>query len=97
MDGTTLERLKEVADTAKNSAPPVQCLPPNHFICPILKDVMDEPCVAADGYTYDRKAIEKWLEENDNSPMTNLPLPNKDVILNYTLLSAIMEWKTRKQ
>ncbi|KAM1231819.1 hypothetical protein ACFX13_042455 [Malus domestica] len=92
-----LERLKEVADTAKNSAPPVQCLPPNHFICPILKDVMDEPCVAADGYTYDRKAIEKWFEENNNSPMTNLPLPNKDVILNYTLLSAIMEWKTRKQ
>ncbi|RXI09818.1 hypothetical protein DVH24_015412 [Malus domestica] len=86
-----LERLKEVADTAKNSAPPVQCLPPNHFICPILKDVMDEPCVAADGYTYDRKAIEKWFEENNNSPMTNLPLPNKDVILNYTLLSAIME------
>ncbi|RXH94865.1 hypothetical protein DVH24_024549 [Malus domestica] len=37
-----LERLKEVADTAKNSAPPVQCLPPNHFICPILKDVMDD-------------------------------------------------------
>ncbi|CAN6705489.1 unnamed protein product [Malus baccata var. baccata] len=92
-----LERLKEVADTAKNSAPPVQCLPPNHFICPILKDVMDEPCVAADGYTYDRKAIEKWFEENNNSPMTNLPLPNKDIILNYTLLSAIMEWKTRKQ
>ncbi|XP_068329315.1 U-box domain-containing protein 35-like [Pyrus communis] len=92
-----LERLKEVAETAKNSASVVQCLPPNHFICPILKDVMDEPCVAADGYTYDRKAIEKWLEENDNSPMTNLPLPNKNVILNYTLLSAIMEWKTRKQ
>lgn len=58
---------------------------------------MNEPCVAADGYTYDSRAIEKWLEENDNSPMTNLALPNKHLIPNYTLLSAIVEWKSRKQ
>ncbi|XP_024190670.1 U-box domain-containing protein 35 isoform X2 [Rosa chinensis] len=92
-----LERLKKVADKARDSASTVQCLPPNHFICPILKDVMNEPCVAADGYTYDRRAIEKWLEENDNSPMTNLAMPNKHLIPNYTLLSAIVEWKSRKQ
>ncbi|XP_061997820.1 U-box domain-containing protein 35-like isoform X2 [Rosa rugosa] len=92
-----LERLKEVAEKARDSASTVQCLPPNHFICPILKDVMNEPCVAADGYTYDRRAIEKWLEESDNSPMTNLAMPNKHLIPNYTLLSAIVEWKSRKQ
>lgn len=33
-----LERLKKVADKASDSASTVQCrLPPNHFICPILK------------------------------------------------------------
>ena len=58
---------------------------------------MDDPWVAADGYTYDRRAIEIWLEENDTSPITNLPLPNKSLIPNYTLLSAIMEWKSGKQ
>lgn len=56
---------------------------------------MADPCVAADGYTYDRTAIEKWLEEKDKSPMTNLTLPHKNLIPNYTLLSAIMEWKSR--
>jgi hypothetical protein len=56
---------------------------------------MDDPCVAGDGYTYDRKAIEEWLEENDTSPMTNMPLPNKNLIPNYTLLSAVVEWKSR--
>lgn len=56
---------------------------------------MHDPCVAADGYTYDRRAIEKWVEENHSSPMTNLPLPNKNLLPNYTLLSAIMEWKSR--
>lgn len=58
---------------------------------------MDDPHVAADGYTYDRKAIETWFEENDKSPMTNLPLLNKSLIPNYTLLSAIMEWKGGKK
>jgi hypothetical protein len=58
---------------------------------------MDDPCVAADGYTYDRRAIEFWVEKNDTSPMTNMPLPDKNLIPNYTLLSAIMEWKSRDQ
>uniref|UniRef100_A0A5B6YIJ3 RING-type E3 ubiquitin transferase n=1 Tax=Davidia involucrata TaxID=16924 RepID=A0A5B6YIJ3_DAVIN len=92
-----LERLKKVADRARDMASSTQPAPPNHFICPILKDVMDDPSVAADGYTYDRTAIEIWLKENDKSPMTNLPLPNKTLIPNYTLLSAIMEWKSGKQ
>ncbi|XP_050882669.1 U-box domain-containing protein 35 isoform X2 [Lathyrus oleraceus] len=91
-----LERLKEVADKAQHSASIVtlKSKPPNHFICPILQDVMDDPCVAADGYTYDRKAIEKWLLDHDKSPMTNMALPHKYLIPNYTLLSAILEWKT---
>lgn len=58
---------------------------------------MSEPCVAGDGYTYDRKAMEEWLQEKDTSPMTNLPLTSKDLFPNYSLLSAIMEWKKSKQ
>ncbi|KAL5148123.1 U-box domain-containing protein 35 [Glycine soja] len=94
----TLERLKQVFDRAQHSASivTIKSKPPNHFICPILQDVMDDPCVAADGYTYDRKAIEKWLEENHKSPMTNMALPHKHLIPNYTLLSAILEWKSRE-
>ncbi|EXC20961.1 U-box domain-containing protein 35 [Morus notabilis] len=94
----SLQRLKEVADKARDSASKLHFSPPpNHFICPILKDVMNDPCVAADGYTYDRKAIDKWLEVNDTSPRTNLPLPSKTLIPNYTLLSAIMERKSKEQ
>ncbi|CAL5366846.1 unnamed protein product [Camellia sinensis] len=92
-----LQRLKEFADRARDMASNAQLAPPNLFMCPILKDVMEDPCVAADGYTYDRKAIEIWLKEDDKSPMTNLPLPDKSLIPNYTLLSAIMEWKSGKQ
>ncbi|KAF5800345.1 putative protein kinase RLK-Pelle-RLCK-IXb family [Helianthus annuus] len=89
-----LERLKVVADAAQRSTSMTRPTPPNHFICPIRKDVMVDPCVAADGYTYDRRAIEQWLEESDSSPMTNLPLTSRSLTPNYTLLSAIMEWKS---
>ncbi|CAN7014418.1 hypothetical protein IGI04_013175 [Brassica rapa subsp. trilocularis] len=90
-----LESMKRVAEKARHSVSGVPTQPPTHFLCPLLKDVMNEPCVAADGYTYDRHAIEKWLEEHDTSPMTDSPLNNKDLLPNYTLYTAIMEWRCR--
>uniref|UniRef100_A0A2P2LNW3 RING-type E3 ubiquitin transferase n=1 Tax=Rhizophora mucronata TaxID=61149 RepID=A0A2P2LNW3_RHIMU len=93
-----LERLKGVADRARNNTiSNIWSSPPNHFICPIMKDVMNDPCVAADGYTYDRKAIQKWLDENDKSPMTNLPLPHRKLLPNFALMCAIMEWRSKNQ
>ncbi|KAI7738726.1 hypothetical protein M8C21_008617, partial [Ambrosia artemisiifolia] len=89
-----LERLKAVADVAQRSTSISRSTPPNHFICPIRKDVMVDPCVAVDGYTYDRNAIEQWFEESDSSPMTNLPLTSRSLTPNYALLSAILEWKS---
>ena len=62
----------------------------------LVQDVMHDPCVAADGYTYDRTAIEIWFQENDKSPMTNMTLPHKHLIPNFNLLSAIMEWKSKQ-
>ena len=31
---------------------------------------MQDPVLAADGHTYEREAIERWLENNDESPVT---------------------------
>lgn len=55
---------------------------------------MDDPFVAEDGYTYERRAIERWFEQNDKSPMTNLPLTKKCLVPNNALRSAITEWKS---
>ncbi|KAL0738944.1 hypothetical protein Bca4012_015154 [Brassica carinata] len=90
----TLESMKRVAEKARNPIFGMPKQPPNHFICPLLKDVMNEPCVAADGYTYDRHAIEEWFEKHDTSPMTNSPLNNMDLLPDYTLYTAIMEWRS---
>ena len=56
---------------------------------------MQDPYIAADGYTYERPIIEQWLRGHDTSPMTNLKLDHKNVIPNYSVRSAIQEWHAK--
>ncbi|KXZ51279.1 hypothetical protein GPECTOR_13g766 [Gonium pectorale] len=60
-------------------------------------DVMDEPVVAADGYTYERLAIQEWVSRSSTSPLTNMPLPHSHLVENRTLRSAIVEWREQQQ
>ena len=65
------------------------------FFC--LQEVMSDPCVAADGYTYDRRAIEEWMEDHCTSPVTNLPLQNINLLPNHSVYEAIVEWGRNNQ
>ncbi|CAN0146708.1 unnamed protein product, partial [Laminaria digitata] len=40
----------------------------DEFSCPITRELMRDPVIAADGHTYDREAIEMWLRNHDTSP-----------------------------
>lgn len=70
-------------------------MPPKHFLCPILEDIMDDPHMADDGYTYEYAFIRNWLENNNTSPMTKQPIQQNILIPNNTLRSAIQEWKIK--
>ncbi|KXZ45622.1 hypothetical protein GPECTOR_52g24 [Gonium pectorale] len=65
------------------------------FLCPITHDVMADPVIATDGYSYDRTAITTWLARHETSPLTNARMPGATLIPNHALRSAIMEWKQR--
>ncbi|KAJ4760712.1 U-box domain-containing protein kinase family protein [Rhynchospora pubera] len=66
---------------------------PSYFMCPIFQKVMNDPCIAADGYTYEAEAIKGWLDSgHETSPMTNLPLTHTELISNYALRSTIQQW-----
>ncbi|XP_010556544.1 PREDICTED: putative U-box domain-containing protein 55 isoform X2 [Tarenaya hassleriana] len=70
--------------------------PPSYFICPISQEVMREPHVAADGFTYEAEALREWLNNgHETSPMTNLKLTHKNLVPNHALRSAIQEWLQR--
>ncbi|KAJ4964210.1 hypothetical protein NE237_024149 [Protea cynaroides] len=66
---------------------------PSSFFCPILREVMKNPHVAADGFSYEFEAIRDWFESgHDTSPMTNLRLEHKLTMPNQTLRSLIQDW-----
>ncbi|XP_057454645.1 U-box domain-containing protein 33-like isoform X2 [Lotus japonicus] len=69
------------------------CQPPPYFICPILQEVMRDPHVAADGFTYEAEAIRGWLESgHDTSPRTSSKLTHYNLVSNHALRYAIQDW-----
>ncbi|XP_068656538.1 putative U-box domain-containing protein 50 [Aristolochia californica] len=69
---------------------------PEIFLCPILQEVMKDPHVAGDGFSYELEAIQEWLKSgHDTSPMTNLKLKNKTLTPNHSLRSLIEDWLNR--
>ncbi|CAN6828853.1 unnamed protein product, partial [Brassica oleracea] len=88
------EELKiELKEVSKLSSNRKNHGPPQYFICPITQDVMEDPHVAADGFTYEGEAISSWFErEHETSPMTNKSLPHTSLVPNLALRSAIQEW-----
>jgi Tfp pilus assembly protein PilF len=67
--------------------------PPRAFLCPITQDVMKDPVLAPDGYSYEREAIEQWLVASRTSPMTREAMPSGSLVLNRALRDAIEEWQ----
>jgi len=65
------------------------------FFCPIMNHptVMRDPVCTADGHTYEREAIERWLAEHDTSPSTGIRLPTKNLTPNLALRNSIQEWQ----
>ena len=42
--------------------------------CPITQEIMNDPVIAADGQTYERRALARWLRRNNSSPLTGLEM-----------------------
>eukprot|EP00854_Cymbomonas_tetramitiformis_P005035 gene5035-6136_t len=62
------------------------------LLCPITQDVMEDPVIADDGYTYERSAIEHWFARcrgHPTSPMTNEQLRSNNLIPNRIVKSMI--------
>ncbi|XP_048569915.1 U-box domain-containing protein 57-like isoform X1 [Triticum urartu] len=83
-----LTEVWTVVEALVRKPPAPSC--PTHFICPILQEIMNDPQMASDGFTYEAEAIRRWLDGGSNrSPMTNLALPNRVLIPNRALRSSI--------
>uniref|UniRef100_A0A0E0BDJ4 RING-type E3 ubiquitin transferase n=1 Tax=Oryza glumipatula TaxID=40148 RepID=A0A0E0BDJ4_9ORYZ len=74
------------------------CCIPSYLICPILQEVMREPCIASDGFTYETDAIRSWLDGGRRvSPITGQPIVHQQLIPNLSLRSVIQDHARRNQ
>ncbi|KAF7143774.1 hypothetical protein RHSIM_Rhsim05G0015400 [Rhododendron simsii] len=91
-----LKKLVDMADaTARvqiRNTPIIDA--PNQYFCPILQEVMEDPYIAADGFTYEFRAIKAWLKRHSLSPVTKRKLQHKVLIQNHTLRYAIENWRS---
>lgn len=68
---TYLDKVSSLSSDGNDEVPP-------EFFCPITHHAMREPLLAADGFTYERSAIIKWLMKSSDSPCTREPLGGPD-------------------
>ncbi|XP_019723731.1 WD repeat, SAM and U-box domain-containing protein 1-like isoform X2 [Hippocampus comes] len=74
------------------------CDCPDEFVCPIGREPMRDPVIAADGFSYERESNESWIRgKKRSSPMTNLPLQTTLLTPNRALKMAISRWKWSQQ
>ncbi|KAL0038821.1 hypothetical protein WJX79_009210 [Trebouxia sp. C0005] len=66
-----------------------------NFCCPLTLDILQDPVKAADGRTYEREDITKWLREHDTSPMTNMPMLNKELAPDRELIRKMERLQRR--
>lgn len=72
-----------------------QSRPPKDFICPITGQIFNDPVTLETGQTYERKAIEEWLNRGSTTcPITRQPLSSNTLPkTNYVLKRLITSWK----
>ncbi|CAJ1399357.1 unnamed protein product [Effrenium voratum] len=92
------QELKDLAVKKENFCleTPMEAAPqasevPNEFLCPISQQVMEDPVITADGHTYDRAQIERWLRDQATSPITGEQLQHKNLVPNHSLRKLIMD------
>ncbi|XP_011893860.1 PREDICTED: WD repeat, SAM and U-box domain-containing protein 1 isoform X2 [Cercocebus atys] len=84
-----LRKIEELRTKVKSLSSGI----PDEFVCPITRELMKDPVIASDGYSYEKEAIENWISKKKRtSPMTNLVLPSAVLTPNRTLKMAINRW-----
>jgi len=62
---------------------------PKEWYCSITHEIMKVPVMAEDGISYEKEAIEKWLETSNKSPITGTQITKEGLTINYALKNTI--------
>ncbi|XP_055379742.1 uncharacterized WD repeat-containing protein alr3466-like [Condylostylus longicornis] len=63
---------------------------PSEFLCPLTHEIMNDPVILEDKFTYEKSAINEWFNSNQNkSPITNEELNPMRIMDNIELKQNI--------
>ena len=80
-----------VCNTTVIMATTMEDATPRAFLCPISHELMHDPVCVADGHTYEREHIERWLTTSLTSPATGQALAHTALVRNHALRQATEE------
>jgi hypothetical protein len=70
---------------------------PQPCYCMITQALMVDPVIDAEGNSYERDAIERWLQSNSTSPVTRNPLRRQDLRENLGIRETIRQITAARQ
>jgi len=68
---------------------------PDAYYCPITFDLIHFPVIDPEGNTFEKVAIEAWIQKNGNSPLTRTSLRKEDLYKNNSI-SALLDEEKKK-
>ncbi|KAG1335071.1 RING-type E3 ubiquitin transferase [Cocos nucifera] len=82
-------------DDSDSILAPGKQTPPKDFICPITSHIFDDPVTLETGQTYERKAIQEWLDRGKSTcPITRQKLHSTKLPkTNYVLKRLVASWQ----
>eukprot|EP01138_Halocafeteria_seosinensis_P009479 gb/GECG01009687.1/.p1 GENE.gb/GECG01009687.1/~~gb/GECG01009687.1/.p1 ORF type:complete len:245 (+),score=29.81 gb/GECG01009687.1/:1-735(+) len=86
------EKLRSVVQLLEQSRVEL----PNEYMCPITYEIMVHPTKAADGQSYEYRAISRWLATKTTSPITNQELDDCTLNPDSELRERIRQWAEDK-
>jgi hypothetical protein len=93
VDNTPTEDVKNNSDAVVPLSPTLT----SAFTCPISLEIMVDPVITKQGYSFERTAILNWLRTNKTCPLTREPLEQKDLVPNLALKRDIEERRKNGQ
>lgn len=66
---------------------------PDEFQCPITQEILKEPYIDRCGHTFEKTAIETWLQKSDECPLGREKLTINDLSPNLVLKSLIKKFE----
>jgi hypothetical protein len=66
--------------------------PPDELCCAITHQLFRDPVINSRSQVYERKAIEKWMADNDTDPKTNQVVNDTNLLVCYTTKNLVNKW-----